>query len=45
MLRVKYVTVDDKVITRLMYAYFPKDEPSREVDCPSCVPMLDEDSD
>lgn len=44
-LRVKYVTVENGVITRLLYAYFPKDEPAREVDCPSCVPMLDEDSD
>ena len=44
-LRVKYVTVEDKVITKLMYAYFPKDEPSHEVECPSCVAMLDADAD
>lgn len=44
-LRVKYVTVEDKVITKLMYAYFPKDEPSRDVTCPSCCFMDDEDAD
>lgn len=44
-LRVKYVTVEDKVITKLMYAYFPKDEPSHEVTCPSCIFMDDEDAD
>ena len=44
-LRVKRVKVEDKVIADLMYAYFPKDEPSHEVDCPSCVFMDDEDAD
>lgn len=44
-LRVKYVTVEDKVITKLMYAYFPKDEPAREVTCPSCIFMDDNDAD
>ena len=44
-LRIKYVTVEDKVITKLMYAYFPKDTPSHDVTCPSCVAMLDEDAD
>ena len=44
-LRVKYVTVEDKIITKLMYAYFPKDEPAREVTCPSCVFMDDNDAD
>ena len=44
-LRVKYATVEDGVITKLMYAYFPKDEPAREVTCPSCVFLDDEDAD
>lgn len=44
-LRVKYATVENGVITKLMYAYFPKDAPAREVDCPSCVFMNDEDAD
>jgi len=44
-LRVKRVKVEDKVITELLYAYFPKDEPARDVTCPSCVFMDDEDAD
>ena len=44
-LRVKRVKVEGKTITDLMYAYFPKDEPSHDVECPSCVFMDDADAD
>ena len=36
-LRIKYVTVQDKVITKLMFAYFQEDGQVRLEDCPSCV--------
>ena len=38
-LRVKYVTVKDGAITRLMYIYFNEDGTTFDVDCPSCVTM------
>ena len=44
-LRIKRVKVEGKVITDLMYAYFPKDEPAHDVECPSCVFMDDADAD
>lgn len=36
-LRVKYVTVKDGVITRLMYVLFDDNGKATDVDCPSCV--------
>ena len=44
-LMVKYVTVKDKVITRLMYIYVRKDGSSFNTECPSCVLLDDEDAD
>ena len=38
-LRVKYVTVKDGAITRLMYIFFNEDGTTFDVDCPSCVTM------
>ena len=38
-LRVKYVTVKDGVITRLMYIYFNEDGTTFDVECPSCITM------
>ena len=38
-LRVKYVTVKDGDITRLMYIFFNEDGTTFDVDCPSCVTM------
>lgn len=42
---VKRVKVEDKVVTDLMFEYFPADGDPYEAECPSCVPMLPEDSD
>jgi hypothetical protein len=44
-LRVKYVTVENKTIVKLMYAYVKRDGTSTDVECPSCVAMLDDDAD
>lgn len=44
-LRVKRVKVEGKVITDLMYAYVKRDGTSTDVECPSCVAMLDDDAD
>ena len=38
-LRVKYVTVKDGAITRLMYIYFNEDGTTFDVECPSCITM------
>jgi hypothetical protein len=38
-LRVKYVTVKDGDITRLMYIYFNEDGTTFDVECPSCIAM------
>lgn len=38
-LRIKYVTVKDGVITRLMFIYFNEDGTTSDVDCPSCIAM------
>lgn len=38
-LRVKYVTVKDGVITRLMYIYFNEEGTTFDVECPSCITM------
>ena len=40
-LRVKYVTVKDGVITRLMFAYVRDDGTIEDVDCPSCIAIPD----
>lgn len=44
-LRVKYVTVKDKVIDKLMFIYIRKDGSTFDVDCPNCIIMDDEDAD
>ena len=38
-LRVKYVTVKDGDITRLMYIHFNEDGTTEDVDCPSCIAL------
>ena len=44
-LLVKYVTVKDKVIEKLMFIYVRKDGSTFDVECPSCIAMDDEDAD
>ena len=44
-LRVKYVTVEKGVVTKLMYVYTKRDGTSHDVECPSCVFMDPQDAD
>jgi len=44
-LRIKYVTVENKVVTRLMFAYIPKQGTPSEVECPSCWFVNPDDAD
>lgn len=44
-LRFKKVSVKEGVIVDLMYEYIKKDGSSYLVECPSCIPMYDEDAD
>lgn len=44
-LRVKYVTVENKTIVKLMYAYVKRDGTSTDVECPSCCFLDDKDAD
>ena len=44
-LRIKYVTVENKVVTRLMFAYIPKQGTPSDVECPNCWFVNPDDAD
>lgn len=44
-LRVKYVTVEKGVITKLMFVYIKRDGETNDVECPSCLYMDPNDAD
>ena len=44
-LRIKYLTVEKGVVTRLMFRYIPKDGDPSDVECPSCWFVNPDDAD